>query len=358
MRDRFPRILIAGSGAFIMVPTGLRRANTIAQILLLFGLLFAWMGCAGPETIVLPVVSKDVYRSKERILHRIKPGDTPQSLAQKYYGETKHAWMIEDTNPDKSWQPGQFAVVPFKIPNRAGINGRGYQTVPILCYHRFAKACDSPVCMPEAIFERQMRYLNKNGYRVIGPEELLEFLNHRQAIPQKAVMITVDDGYRSVYHVAYPILKKYGFTATLFIYTDYVGVSPKALTWDLLRKLKREGYYIGSHSVMHSDLSRKKNGENRKAYLARLKKEIFRSKQIIDRQLNQDTLIFSYPYGRRNETVISFSQEAGYKIGVTVDRGGNPFFADQFLIKRDQVLKRDMGRFISRLKTFQHYPLQ
>ena len=86
--------------------------------------------------------------------------------------------------------------------------------------------------------------------------------------------------------------------------------------------------------------------------------QIFRSKEIIDQKLGQDTLIFSYPFGRRNQTVVSLSREAGYKIAVTVDRGGNPFFADPFLIKRDQILKRDMNRFVSRLKTFQSYPLQ
>ena len=171
-------------------------------------------------------------------------------------------------------------------------------------------------------------------------------------------MITVDDGYRSVYNVAYPILRKYGFTATLFIYIDYVGVSSKALTWDLLRELKHEGFYIGSHSLAHSDLSKKKENEDDEAYLARLKKEIFRSKEIIDRELDQDTLIFSYPFGRRNETAISLSRQAGYKLAVTVDRGGNPFFEDPFSIRRDQVLKRDMERFISRLKTFQYYPLK
>jgi peptidoglycan/xylan/chitin deacetylase (PgdA/CDA1 family) len=171
-------------------------------------------------------------------------------------------------------------------------------------------------------------------------------------------MISVDDGYRSVYNVAYPILKKYGFTATLFIYIDYVGVSSQAITWDQLRELKREGFYIGSHSIAHSDLSKQKKGEDSKAYLARLKREIFRSKQIIDQELDQDTLIFSYPFGRRNETVVSLSRQAGYKIGVTVDRGSNPFFADPFLIKRDQILKRDMNRFTSRLQTFKRYPLK
>jgi peptidoglycan/xylan/chitin deacetylase (PgdA/CDA1 family) len=168
----------------------------------------------------------------------------------------------------------------------------------------------------------------------------------------------VDDGYRSTYDVAYPILKKYGFTATLFIYIDYVGVSRQAITWDQLRELKREGFTIGSHSMAHSDLSKKKKDEDKKAYMARLKREIFRSKQILDGKLDQDTFIFAYPFGRLNQTVASLTRQAGYKMAVTVDRGSNPFFTDPFMIKRDQILKRDMDRFASRLKTFYHYPLK
>lgn len=342
-----------------MDPIGSRPARLYAGFLSLVIGLAVLAGCAGTRPGAAPLFSRpDVYRSEERILHRLKPGETPEMLAEKYLGEGQLAWMVEDANPKGAFQPEQFIVVPLVIPNRAGITAEGYQTVPILCYHRFAPSCDSPLCMPADVFERQLRYLKENGYRVIGPEALAAFLDYRQPIPKNAVMISVDDGYRSVYNVAYPILKKYGFTATLFIYLDYVGVSSKAITWDQLRELKQNGFYIGSHSVAHSDLSKQKKNEDGEAYLARLKKEIFRSKQVIDAKLGQDTLIFSYPFGRRNQTVVSLARQAGYKIAVTVDRGSNPFFADPFLLKRDQILKRDMNRFASRLKTFNYYPLK
>jgi len=340
-----------------MAKIGSRQQHVPARFPLFLVFLMVFLGCTGPG-VLSPLTRPGVYRSQERVLHRLKTGDTPESLAKKYLGEAQLAWMVEDANPKDAFRPERFVVVPFKIPNRAGITDQGYQTVPILCYHRFARACKSPLCMPADIFERQLRYLKENGYRVIGPEELVDFLDYRKAIPKNAVMITVDDGYRSVYNVAYPLLKKYGFTATLFIYIDYVGVSSKAITWDQLRELKREGFYIGSHSASHSDLSQQKKDEDGEAYLARLKWEIFRSKQIIDQQLDQDTLVFSYPFGRQNQTVISMSRQAGYRIGVTVSRGSNPFFSDPFLINRDQILKRDMNRFISRLKTFQYYPLK
>ena len=340
-----------------MVLTGSRSKLLSTGLPLFLIFLTVFLGCAGPK-VISTLSRPDVYRSDERVLHRLKPGETAEILAKKYLGDARLAWMVEDANPIEVFLPDRFVVIPLEIPNRAGITDKGYQTVPILCYHRFALSCDSPLCMPADIFEQQIRYLKENGYRVIGPEALSDFLDYRKPIPKNAVMISVDDGYRSVYDVAYPILKKYGFTATLFIYIDYVGVSSQAITWDQLRELKREGFYIGSHSVAHSDLSKQKKDENDNAYLARLKREIFKSKQIIDEKLGQDTLIFSYPFGRRNLTVASLARQAGYKIAVTVDRGSNPFFTDPFLIKRDQILKRDMDRFASRLKTFNYYPLE
>jgi peptidoglycan/xylan/chitin deacetylase (PgdA/CDA1 family) len=324
----------------------------------LFLIFFAaFLGCAGPSGIS-SLSQPDVYRSDEQVLHRLKPGETPEKLAKKYLGEARLAWMVEDANSKEAFLPNRFVVIPLVIKNRAGITDKGYQTVPILCYHRFAPTCDSPLCMPATIFEQQLRYLKENGYRVISPEALIEFLDYRKPIPKNSVMISVDDGYRSTYEVAYPILKKYGFTATLFIYIDYVGVSSQAITWNQLRELKREGFTIGSHSIAHSDLSKQKKDEDKKTYLARLKREIFRSKQIIDEKLDQDTLIFSYPFGRQNQTVVSLTQQAGYKMAVTVDRGSNPFFTNPYLIKRDQILKRDMDHFASRLKTFNYYPLK
>jgi peptidoglycan/xylan/chitin deacetylase (PgdA/CDA1 family) len=144
----------------------------------------------------------------------------------------------------------------------------------------------------------------------------------------------------------------------LFIYINYVGVSRQAITWDELRELKRAGFTIGAHSVAHSDLSKQKKDEDRQAYLARLKKEIFQCKRVIDQKLDQNTFIYAYPFGRENREVVAMTRQAGYKMAVTVDRGGNPFFADPFLLKRDMILRRDMKHFISRLRTFKYYPLK
>lgn len=300
----------------------------------------------------------EYYQSKDYIIYQLQAGDSPASLARIFLKDPKMAWLIEDANPKIRFKAGRYVIIPLKPRNNGGISAYGLQQIPILCYHRFGNHCQSPLCVPAEIFDRQMKYLKDNGYRVITPDELMAFLHYRSPLPKKAVMITIDDGYESVYSVAYPILKKYGFSATLFIYTNYVGVSSKALSWNQLRELKAAGFTIGSHTIMHSDLSKKGESESEQAYLERLRHEIFDSKKIIDRQLHQDTHFFAYPFGRANQVALQLCEDAGYQLAFTVNRGGNAFYANPHLLRRDQILKRDMATFISRLKTFQSMALR
>ena len=189
-------------------------------------------------------------------------------------------------------------------------------------------------------------------------EDLSGFLQYRQALPKKSLMITIDDGYRSAYDVAYPILKRYGFTATLFIYTDYVGVSDKAITWDQLKEMSVDGFQIGSHTISHSDLTMKKEGESEEDYLGRINKELIDSKQIIDMKLRQDTMAIAFPFGRYDESILSLAEQSGYELGFSVEGGGNPFFSDALCLRRAQILKKDLDSFITKLHTFYQFPLE
>jgi len=299
-----------------------------------------------------------VFRSKEYIVCRLGDGETPADLAEKFLGDRKKSWMIEDANEGISFKKGKMIVIPLKRRNLRALTPDGYQVVPVLSYHHFAEDCTSIFCMSADAFEKQMRYLKDHGFRVITMRELLRFLQHQRALPKRAVAITIDDGYRSAYEIAYPILKRYGFTATLFIYTDFVGVSGKAITWDQLREMKASGFEIASHTASHIDLGKKRKGEDDEAYLARIKNELLVSKQILDEKLKQNTLYLAYPYGRYNQKVLAVADEVGFKLAFSARRGGNPFFADPLNLNRTQVLKRNMENFTYRLKTFHEYPLQ
>jgi len=299
-----------------------------------------------------------LFRSEEYVVYRLKKRKTPAMLAEMFLGDTKRSWVIEDANENATFKKGEVIVIPLKEKNKGGLTDDGFQVVPILSYHRFAENCDSLLCQPARVFDQQMKYLKDNGYRVITLAELYEFLKYRNSIPKRSVVISIDDGYRSAYNIAWPILKKYDFVATFFIYIDFVGVSKNAITWDQLREMKKSGFEIGAHTISHCDLTRQNKGEDAQAYMARIEKELGMSKQIIDKKLNQNTVFLAFPYGRYNHRVLDMCKRLGYTIAVSVKRGSNSFFADPFTLRRNQILKRDIKSFISRLKTFNRLSLE
>jgi peptidoglycan/xylan/chitin deacetylase (PgdA/CDA1 family) len=313
---------------------------------------------SGPAFVKDKAEKRVVFRSEDYAVVRLNGGENAESLAREFFGDPRKAWVIQDTNKGKPWERNQVMVVPLREENKGGLTPEGYQIVPVLCYHQFAESCDSSLCTPPSVFEQQMRFLKEEGYSVISTAEFVEFLSFRRAIPKKAVVINLDDGYRSAYEVAYPILKKYGFPATLFIYTSFIGASKNALTWDQLKVMKSDGFEVGSHSVTHADLSKKMAGESEKDYVARIRKELLVSKQILDDKLNQITQYIAFPYGEFSPVVLKLCEEAGYRVGFSVKAGGNPFFSEPLVLKRDQVLKKDMESFSVKLKTLQPLSLK
>ena len=318
---------------------------------------FVFSACASTPSSTEPP-KKHLFRSDDYVVYLMRDSETPAELAKKFLGGENKSWMIREANPGVRFRRGNAIVIPLKDRNRGGLSADGFQTIPILVYHRFAEDCNSPLCMPAKTFEAQLKYLKKKGYHVITADELKAFLEYRQGLPQKSVLITMDDGYRSVYTIAYPILKKYGYTATLFIYTDFVGVSKMAITWGQLKEMKANGFTIGSHTISHSDLTQPKEGESEPEFIVRVEKELFVSKQIIDNKLKQDTYFLAYPFGYYDQRSIQIAKKAGYKLAMSVKRGGNPFFANPLTLRRDQILKKDMKTFSSRLKTFNNLSLK
>ncbi len=298
------------------------------------------------------------FQSEDYILYELEGDETPESLARRFLGDPKKKWIIEDNNEGIRYEKGQLIVIPLKEEARGGLTVNGYQKIPILIYHRFGKKSKSRLCIPGQVFDQQMAYLKENGYRVIPLNDLIAFMQFRTALPKKAVVITIDDGYRSVYDTAFPILKKYGFAATLFIYLDFIGIPGSSVTWEQLKEMKSSGFEVGSHTLSHCNLIKKRKDESEKVYIERVEKELVLSKQIIDKKLNQNTVAIAFPYGAYNQKILDLCEKAGYKLGLSVKRGGNPFFSNPSSLKRSQLLSRDLNYFIKNLDTFHDVSLR
>ena len=131
----------------------------------------------------------------------------------------------------------------------------------------------------QAAFEEQMKFLKEKGYRVITLNQFIDFLEFKRPIPKKSVVITIDDGWRSTYEIAFPILKKYGYPATLFVYTDLIVGSKKTLSWDLIQEMASQGLDIQGHTKTHRTLTIMDKKESFKEYFDAIDRELILSGQ-------------------------------------------------------------------------------
>lgn len=285
-------------------------------------------------------------------------GDSLRSLAQRYLGDADKDWMIAEFNDITRTTPGQELVIPLIAVNPVGVYGNGYQTVPILCYHRFGPKPGRMVVTPEA-FAEQLAYLARNDYRVIRLADLIGFLEGKNPLPQRAVVITIDDGYTSSYQYAYPLLKKYRFPATTFVYSDFIGASD-ALNWDQMQEMVASGLInIQPHSKTHANLAIRLAGESEGKYVERLESEILTPLSILRQRLQVPISSFAYPYGDTNERVLERLNQARYRLGLTVNPGGNPFFAYPLMLHRNMIFgEDDLDAFKSKLHVYTVIPLR
>jgi peptidoglycan/xylan/chitin deacetylase (PgdA/CDA1 family) len=308
-------------------------------------------GCAqqAPRPDVAPVAPAPVDAAAEasviaRDAHYVvvvaKPGDTLASLAERWLGAPSYRGVIAAFNRIDEARPGEAIAIPIGATNVVGVRPGSAQAVTILCYHRFGARANTLTVTPAA-FEAQMDWLARNGYTVVTFSRLEAFLDGREPLPPKSVVITIDDGYRSTHEIAYPILRKHGFPATLFLYSDFVG-APDALTWAQMREMIGSGIFaVQPHSKTHSNLAVRQGDETDARYRERVRREVEGPAEAIRRELGVRTQVFAFPYGDVNDVVAAELKGRGITMGVTVTPGGNAFYAPPLMLRRTMVYGGD-----------------
>jgi peptidoglycan/xylan/chitin deacetylase (PgdA/CDA1 family) len=300
----------------------------------------------------------DAFRSKDFVVAFAKAGDTAETLAARYLGDASRAWMIEDYAGKQTFEAGQEVVIPRHAWNPSGVEAGGYQIVPILCYHNLGAVSKGRLVLAASQFEEQMRYLKTNGYRVVSLAEFVEFMQLGRQLPLRSVVITFDDGYKSFMQYAYPVLKELGFTATLFVYTDYIGAGKNALSWQDLRELAAAGFDVQAHSKTHGDL-RRAVGEADAAYARRMQSELGLPQDLFRKNLGAPRSILAFPYGSWDEPLLDRLGEYGYVAAFSVRRQGNASFVRPLAANRSQIYSEmSIEDFARNLNVYQHESLK
>src|SRR5437588_3729360 len=208
--------------------------------------------------------------------------------------------------------------------------------VLIFCYHRLVDKIRYPGTeITPAAFEAEMKELKDRGITVISMQDLLAWKKGEKNIPPRSAVVTFDDGWKSQYEVAWPIMKKYGYPFTMFIYTEGVRGGSlgggEAITWEQLADMRDNGVDIEAHSATHQDLreghtitlvapgakkARKKlTGPE---YEQWLQNEVVGCKQLLEQRLAIKVNCFAVPFGTYNEHVKEVARNAGYEAMFTV----------------------------------------
>jgi peptidoglycan/xylan/chitin deacetylase (PgdA/CDA1 family) len=342
-------------------PSARRRALLLGGAALLLGACASATPAPAPRAAgepPKPGPRPAAYQSDDFIVTFAQAGDTAESLAERYLSGADKAWMVEDYTGLRVFTPDQEVVVPRRPWNPAGVTPGGYQIVPILTYHNLGEQAKGRLVLAASSFREQMRYLKTNGYRVVSLADFVEFTRLNRQLPQRSVVLTFDDGYHSFKDFAYPVLKELGFTATLFIYTDWVGAGRAALNWNELREMAAAGFDIQAHTKTHADL-RRAQGESEAQYARRMQAELEQPQELFTKNLGHRSQILAYPYGRWDEGLLPKVKEYGYIAAFSVRRQGNASFVRSLAGHRSQIYSEmTLDDFVKNLNVFQEENLR
>lgn len=197
----------------------------------------------------------------------------------------------------------------------------------ILGYHRIIPKAkrDYSLCVTEDDFIKQLKYYLNQGYKCLTLQQYYELQNNPKKSNQiKYFIITFDDGYQDNYYYAFPILKKFQLTATIFVTTGYIDMEKPfwfdyknftdftnldfCLTGKQLKEMSDYGIEFGSHTVNHLELPKLTNLE--------IVSELTESKKTLEKILNKEILSFCYPRGAYTPEVSVAVKKAGYSTAV------------------------------------------
>lgn len=175
-------------------------------------------------------------------------------------------------------------------------------TIPILMFHAIDDRREA-ISFPPDRFEQALKRLDDRGYKTARLADAAEKVRRGESLPERSVVLTFDDGYRSVYEHAFPLLARHGMTATVFAIARSGGsfADRPLMEWRQMKEMREAGFEIGAHTINHPDLTRISPRE--------MSEEIAGSKSRIEDALGSAVTSFAYPFGRHNRASVECARE-------------------------------------------------
>ncbi|WP_230473353.1 polysaccharide deacetylase family protein [Dyella choica] len=215
----------------------------------------------------------------------------------------------------------------------------GESGVAILVYHRFGDTVADTMTVRVSTFEAQLRFLKEHGYHIVPLREAVAWLRDPSApLPPQPVVITVDDGHRSVYERLLPIVLRERIPVTLFIYPSAISNASYALTWDQLRSLKQTGLFdIQSHTYWHPNFKVERRQQAPAEFRQFVHWQLQRSRQRLESETGAQVDMLAWPFGIHDDDLMALAADEGYVAAFTLearkaDRHARPLALPRFLM--------------------------
>jgi peptidoglycan/xylan/chitin deacetylase (PgdA/CDA1 family) len=186
-------------------------------------------------------------------------------------------------------------------------------SVVVLMYHRFGEDQFPSTNIRVEQFEAHLEHLDSSGVVVVSLADVLAAVNEGTRLPERAVAITIDDAYRSVYDVAYPLFKAHGFPFTVFVASDPVDEGLAAyMTWDQMRSMAADGATFANHGAAHRSVIDRADTDSEEAWLAMVQADVEKGARRLAEELEPLVGAFAYPYGEFDAATGDLLRKLGY----------------------------------------------
>jgi peptidoglycan/xylan/chitin deacetylase (PgdA/CDA1 family) len=225
-------------------------------------------------------------------------------------------------------------------------------SVPILLYHRLGPVSPDEMTVTTPVFEAQLKLIQERGYKVIPLAALVAALGDSAApLPERAVVLTADDGHRTVYSDMFPLIQRLKIPVTLFIYPSAISNADYAMTWAQLAEMKASGLVdIQSHTFWHPNFNVEKKRLAPAAYEKFTQDQLLKSKAVLEQRFGEKVDLLAWPFGIRDDQLDQWAQAAGYVAAFTIERRPVTRSDKIMALPRFIVTNLDRGeRFVSLL---------
>ncbi len=215
----------------------------------------------------------------------------------------------------------------------------------ILVYHRFGSVRDATTVRTPT-FRSQLQYLKEHGYPVIPLRTLVLFLLHQgPPPPPRAVVITADDGHRSVFEDMAPLVRDFGVPVTLFIYPSAISNASYAMTWEHLNALQRTGLFdVQSHTYWHPNFNTEKQRLPAAQYREFVTLQLTKSRAILAQKLNAEVDLLAWPFGIYDDELLDLAHDCGYVAAFSTERRVVTRSERMMALPRFTVTDDDVGK--------------